>query len=475
MSHEQSTEHPYAAQAASAAAESKDDCTAENKGYVAKRGTSDKHAQHAKPGANGKPGIVRFGQGLMLYAYHSGTKAWRTKVMRNGRETTLDLGTWPAMTLREARNARLALRAADDPAQERRQAKASAVLAQAQTLRAISEAWIEARAENQHWSEKHRHEVTRRLELHVWPRLGERPIADITDEELLRAIRAIDNGNGVRTMSVTAARVADHLRLIYDYAEGEVAALRNQRNPLLRLEQRLPRVTPTMHHQAAKTIEAARDVLWAVEQRARPNAEDRRLTLFPLGVLAHRLIALTCLRKEELLAARWDEIDLAKAVWIVPKERMKVKSENRGDFPVPLSRQAVELLRMARQMSRGELVFGGPAGRVGGKTLNNLMSTGQRQAGLKHGMVPHSWRGTFTTLMAEGGSDDDRHEVLEAVLAHTVPGVRGAYLQGWFLERRRPLMQRWADLLLPEGAPTAAELVGLAEPAGNVVALRRVA
>jgi integrase len=444
-----------------------DQSTPDGKGYDAQFVSDPKRwdtaAKNVKAQPDGKPGILRFGGGLMLWAAKSGTKTWYAKVQRNGKQTTLTLGHYPMMSVKQAQAARLALRTAEDPGQERRQAKADAALAQTQTLRAISEAWLQARAENQHWTEKHRREVTRRLELHVLDpklKLADRPIAGITTVELEKLIRGMDRGaNG--KLSVTAHRVADHLRLIYDYAERRVKELEDRRNPIERIAQDLPGVVPTVHHAAAKTVEDARAVLRAVEARVE--------TLAPLGVLAHRFIALTAVRKEEALDARWSEIDFETATWTVPAKRMKVKGEGRGDFPVPLSRQAVELLRVARQLSPGELVFADASGRVGGRTLNNLMEIGQEKAGINLGMVPHSWRSTFTTLMNKGS-----HEVLEAVLAHAVPGVRGAYQQGWFLEERRPLMQAWADRLLPETEPGAAELVGL-EPATNVVALRREA
>jgi integrase len=395
----------------------------------------------------------------MLWVMPNGIKTWRCKVQRNGKSSTLTLGHFPAMTPKEARAARLALRTAADPARERRQAKADAALAQTQTLRAISEAWLQARGDNKHWSE-HRREITRRLALHVWPRFGDRPIADITTNELETCIKRADRGRDGKTLSITAHRVADHLRLIYDYAERRVKELEDRRNPIERLRHDLPGVAPSEHHPGAKTVEAARTILRAIEARA--------ATLAPLSVLAHRFLALTAVRKEEALGARWDEIDLEAALWVVPAERMKMEQEHR----VPLSRQAVDVLRAARQLSRGELVFASGSGRVGARTLNNVIEQGQKRAGLDRVMVPHGWRTTFSTLMNEGHGD--QRDAIEAALAHAVPGVRGVYMQGLFLERRRPLMQAWADILLPTSAPRAAELVGL-EPASNVMTLGRVA
>jgi integrase len=395
------------------------------------------------------------------------------------------------MTPKEARTARLDVRTAENPARERRLAKATALIAQAQTLRALGEAWLQARADNRHWSDKHRREVERRLARYVWPRLGDQPIAEITTAELEVCIRRIDSPHEPKHdhgkfwrgrprleatrvirpamqkpapkqhLSRTAYRVKDHLRLIYAFAERRVPALQDRRNPIERLAQDLPSVVPTEHHAAARTIEAARDVLRAVEARAE--------TLAPLGVLAHRFIALTAVRKEEALDARWTEFDLESALWVIPAERMKMKQQH----TVPLSRQAVELLRVARQLSRGELVFASASGRVGARTLNNLMTVGQKRKGLGCAMVPHGWRTTFSTLMNEVQHGDQR-DAIEAALAHAVPGVRGVYMQSLFLERRRPLMQAWADMLLPETAPTAAELVGV-DAATNVVTLARVA
>ena len=155
------------------------------------------------------------------------------------------------------------------------------------------------------------------------------------------------------------------------------------------------------------------------------------------GVPGLQLQILTAGRSGEARGARWSELDLESAVWVIPKERMKAKREHR----IPLPRQAVELLRKQPRIVGAELVF--PSSR--NTPLSDMTLTAVMRR-LKRTEVPHGWRSTFRDWV--GDCTDYPSELAEIALAHSVGSkVEQAYRRGDMLEKRRPLMQEWADFL----------------------------
>jgi integrase len=218
------------------------------------------------------------------------------------------------------------------------------------------------------------------------------------------------------------------------------------------------------------TIEAARAVLAAVE------AESRA---YPSLLLAHRLIALTGVRKREATEAQWREIDLAAATWTIPAERMK----SRRVFVVTLAPQAVEVLRAARRLAPSgcPLVFPATDKRIeplDDSTMNEHMKRALVRAEIPdRAHVPHGWRSTLFTVMK--AADHTLAPILSLMLDHLPDHASKAdrnYDSATLLPERRAASCAWADLLMV-GAPSAFALVGLqVEAAGdNVIPLRRAA
>ena len=152
--------------------------------------------------------------------------------------------------------------------------------------------------------------------------------------------------------------------------------------------------------------------------------------------LAFEFLVLTATRSGETRGARWNEIDAGSAVWTIPAERMKAKRAHR----VPLSDAALAVLSAARDLSDGSgLVFPSGAGReISDFGLSRVL---QR---LNVGAVPHGFRSSFRDWRSDSGAP---RELAEAALAHVVKGVEGAYARSDLFERRRLLMQSWADYL----------------------------
>jgi integrase len=196
---------------------------------------------------------------------------------------------------------------------------------------------------------------------------------------------------------------------------------------------------------AVTTLDAARCVL----------ARAEAMAAHPATRAAHRFLALTLVRPDNVNGARWEEFDLSAEapVWAIAAERMKMREAH----AVPLSRQAIEILDAMRPLT-GRCPFVFPNARFAHRPMSeNAMSYLLQRAGLGGVHVPHGWRATFSSVMNELHPADA--DAIERVLAHTPRDkVRAAYNRAGYFERRRELLQEWADLLLG-GMPAAEELI----------------
>ena len=153
---------------------------------------------------------------------------------------------------------------------------------------------------------------------------------------------------------------------------------------------------------------------------------------------ALQLLILTATRSGEVRGARWSEFDLEEKIWTIPAERMKAGVEHR----VPLSDQVLNILQRVPRLESVDMLFPDRSGR---KPISDLaLSKILRKQQL--GYVPHGFRSTFRDWA--GDHTEYARELLEASLAHTLESkVEAAYQRKDALERRRPLMQDWADFI----------------------------
>jgi integrase len=196
----------------------------------------------------------------------------------------------------------------------------------------------------------------------------------------------------------------------------------------------------------------------------RPSGVDRRHPMLPwqdapaafakmrethsMSARCLEFIALTAARLTEARAARLGEIDFDAATWTIPSDRMKMRRITSEPHVVPLSRQAVALVRELHQV-RGNtaLVF---AGRTPRKPITPGAVWQFSERVTEGKASPHGWRSTFRTWCADNGVE---REVAESALAHSLGGVEAAYNRAAMVERRRPVMAAWADFL--DGASAA--------------------
>jgi integrase len=404
---------------------------------------------------------LRFGDGLVLAILASGRRVWRCQLQRANRTTNVTLGELPAMNLKRARLARARIKVSGIPA-------VVPAAGEDRSFAAVAQDWLRTRRSR--WTPRALRHCEQRLALHVLPVWGKRQVAEITIRDCRYLIEELHAGVILRGRELggpaAAAAVKRALCGVFDLALAErwIAY-----NPMRQTLPFLPRQPRAKRQPAAVTLEQARKVLRAVERQAG--------RLGPTVILAHRFVALTGVRSEEALRARWSEIDLDAGVWTIPGARMKHRDDDRPHI-VCLAPQAIEVLRAARFFRRqdADLVFTShwlrKAG-LGHGALSAAMSAALKGTGLR--AVPHGWRGTFLTIVSERSRAD--RAVADIMLAHLPEGMSSdewRYSRAQWLEDQRRIACAWADLLL-EGSPSPHALLGLPreETQTNVVPLRR--
>ncbi|MEJ7669126.1 MAG: integrase arm-type DNA-binding domain-containing protein [Casimicrobiaceae bacterium] len=338
--------------------------------------------RNAKPAD--KP-IRRFDSGgLHLEVAPSRGKWWRLKYRIDGKEKRLSLGVYPDVALIDARTRRDAARKllanGVDPSAQRKADKREAAGRAANSFEAVAREWYAKQAHT--WVATHATDVLRRLQSNLFPEIGATPIAELTAPELLAAVRKIEQ-RGARDLAHRVLQVSGQV-LRYGIATG-----RCERDLSADLKGALAQ--HKSKHQAAVMPDELPALLRAID--GYPALGDQ-LTAYAL-----RLLALTFVRTNELIGATWNEIDLDGAVWIIPAERMKMKTEH----VVPLSRQSVEILRALQVIGGGSrYVF---PGRNRDKPISNstmlfaLYRLGYKGRQTGHGFrsnaagSPHPWSG----------------------------------------------------------------------------------
>src|SRR5579884_964022 len=288
---------------------------------------SDAAVRNAKPKTT--PYKISDGEGLFLPVTPAGGKYWRLKYFFGGKEKLLALGVFPEVSLAEARErraqARKVVATGKDPGEAKKEAKRILLQKQESTFEAVAREWHENRLAK--WTPEHAKKILKRLETHVFNRIGTRPIADITASELLSVMRKIEEHGGE-----IARRLLQVCGQVFSYA---VITERAAVNPAVSLRGALKPVVKS-NHAFIKPNELP-------EYLRKLEAYDGALQT----KLAMKFLLLTFVRTGELRAAEWSEIDLDKAEWRIPAERMKMKEMH----IVPLSRQAIAILKELQPIS----------------------------------------------------------------------------------------------------------------------------
>ena len=402
-----------------------------------------------------KPYKLADAKGLYLYVLPSGYRSWRWKYRLAGKEKRLVFGSYPDVTLAEARDHREAaarqLRNGDDPAVQKRQRTAAHSARAGATFEAVALDWYASQEGT--WSPRYASIIKRSLENDVFPRLGKLPIDAITTPLVLQVLRPIEERGAIET----AHRVRQRISEVFARAIGSGIV---DADPAAVAARALGKVKRGKFP-AVRTTEIARAVLRKVEERP----------AHPLTKLASRLLALTAVRSGVLRLAEpaeFEGLDGPSPIWRIPAAKMKLVVERKEDaafeFLVPLSRQAVQTINVAMEFTRsGPLIFRSmrhPRRPISDSTI----SKAYREAGFSGVHVPHGWRSTFSTIMNELAAVENRvgdRAIIDLMLAHVPSGVEAAYNRAAYMPRRRELAQEWADMLTLDLPAPATLLEGL--------------
>ncbi|GAM00355.1 tyrosine-type recombinase/integrase [Sphingomonas parapaucimobilis] len=373
-----------------------------------------------------RPYKVADSDGLYLLVQPSGALLWRFRYRCCGIERKLSLGSFPDVTLVQARRKRDEAKAelddGIDPVEEKRQRRLKAELAAQTTFALVAEEYI------QKMEREGRSPATikkARWFLELLDGIAKRPIAAITPHELLDVLKRVER----RGHHETALRLRSFAGRVFRYG---FATLRTERNPadILRGALTVPRVK---HHAAIVEPKKVGDLLRAID-----GYTGRPETLHALRIAPH-----VFLRPGELRQAKWSEIDFAEKVWRVPAERMKMKQPH----AVPLSRQVLFLLQDLRSLARdSEFLF--PALHTTKRCISdNTLNVALRRLGFENDeMTSHGFRAMASTLLNESGLWHP--DAIERALAHGEKDkVRAAYHRGAHWAERVRMAQWWSDYL----------------------------
>lgn len=385
------------------------------------------------------------GLGLYLAILPTGTKSWRMKYRFAGREKKLNLGPYPLLSLKQARDARDQARreivAGTDPGAKR---KASRLRAKTgETFEEVARSWHAQKKKS--LSPRYAEHILTRLEANAFPYFGRTPIKDVTPMTVLDAVRRIE-ARGAHTM---AHEVRGHISEVFVWA---IASGLTDNDPAAIIRKALA-PSGGGRRPALLKIEEARTLIAKIDKVALASTSTK---------LASRLLALTAVRPGVVrLAERheFEDLDGAHPLWRVPAAKMKLnkarKADSTFDFVVPLSRQAISTVQAAMDASTHKSwLFPGERGTkpISDSTLSQLYL----DAGYRDRHVPHGWRASFSTIMNEraaaAGRENDR-AIIDMMLAHMPGGVEAAYNRAAYMPRRRQIAQEWADLLFADVEP----------------------
>jgi integrase len=400
---------------------------------------TDKAIKALKPGPKARK--VSDGAGLFLLVNTDGSKWWRFKYRFEGREKMISVGVYPDTGLALARDkrddARRLLAAGINPSAHR----AAQKTAVADSFEAVAREWYAKEAPS--WVAAHGKRILTRLENDVFPRMGTRPVSQVTAPEILAVVRRIVDRKAVETAHRALANIGQVMRFA-------VATGRAPSDPTTALRGALP--SPNATHHAAITDPTALGALL----RAIAGYQGSPVVRAALRLAPHVFV-----RPGELRHAEWAEIDFKAqngALWTIPGAKMK----GGADHCVPLSSQSVAILReIAPLTERSRFVF--PGARSYHKPLSeNAVIAALRYLDYdKETVTGHGFRATARTLLDEALGHPPH--LIEHQLAHSVRDPLGrAYNRTSHLPERRVMMQRWSDYL-----------DGLRDNAGNVVPIRR--
>jgi integrase len=394
---------------------------------------TDTAARNAKPKT--APYKLFDGKGLFMIVTPSGGKWWRLKYRFDDKEKSLSLGTYPEITLANARDQRDALRRdvaqGVDPSARRITEKEMRVESAANSFEAIAREWLHTIGKTK--ASGYIDRIARRMEKEIYPAIGSKPITEIKPVDVLKAVKKIQE-RGARD---TAHRMLGECGRVFRFA---VASQRCERDVTADLRGALEPVEGT-HFAAVTEPKAAGALLRAIYDYSGS----------PQVCAALKIAPQVFVRPGELRSMEWEHINIETAEW------RYLVTKTKTEHIVPLSTQVVaELTALQTLTGHGRYVF--PSQRAGGRPMsdNAILAAFRRMGIAKDEMSGHGFRAMARTILDEVLGV--RPDLIEHQLAHSVKDANGrAYNRTSHLPERRKMMQQWADYL--DGLRAGAEII----------------
>lgn len=364
------------------------------------------------------------GGGLYLLVKTTGSKYWRLKYRIAGKEKLLAIGTFPLVTLAEARRkrdeAKKLIAEGIDPNQDKKQKKLAAQGEISNTFESIAREWYEGRKDR--WSVGYREDMMDAFEKDVFPYIGHRPIAEIKPLELLDLLSIMEK----RGVTDKLKKVRQRCGEVWTYA---IITGRAEYNPAPDLASAF--IPHQREHYAHLSVDELPEFLRSIDKYM--GSQIVRTAL--------RMLILTGVRPGELRKAEWSEINLDKAVWTIPAEKMKM----RRTHIVPLSEQVIDLLKQIQPIS-GSYQYVFPSRTDYRKHISDMaINTMIRRMGYSGRATGHGFRHTMSTILHD---QDFNTAWVEKQLAHVDKNsIRGTYNHAQYLDGRREVLQWYADYM----------------------------
>lgn len=365
------------------------------------------------------------GEGLNLLVRTSGTKSWQLKYRFIGKEKTLTLGTYPAVSLKEARKrkneAQLKLDQNIDPSAEKQQSKRDIKRLHDGKFKTVAQDWFNNQLPR--WSDSYARKTHQTLENWVYPQLNDTPVALITSRDLLDVLRAMEQSG----IGETTRKMKGVLENIFAFAivEGHI-----DNNPATGLQKALKAV-PRVNHQRALPAAKLGELMYKIETD----------TGHPVIRLSLMLLIYTNVRTNDIRQAEWLDFDLKNRIWVIPASKIKMKNEHR----VPLSKQAISILKDLKTLTGHQNWISKSPNTIDKPMSENAMLNLLKRIKMDKHTTVHGLRSTASTLLNEQGY---RPDVIEAQLAHVEKNqVRKAYNHAEYWEERIKMVQFWSDYI----------------------------
>ena len=365
-----------------------------------------------------KPGLYSADTTLYIRVSKTGGKSWIQRTIFNGERHDIGLGGWPVVTVEDAKEQALAnrrlIRSGGNPLTEKRKAKMP-------TFRESNNKVLEVNQAN--WrNEKTLINWQGGMQNYAFPVFGDKPIDEIGREDVLKVLTGIwSKKPGI------AKPLRQRIRKVFDWAQAHNYIEANPADD--RINGALPKLAGVKKNFRSLHYREVGEALIAIENTGSSQAAK----------LCFQFIILTAARSGEARGATWSEIDMEAREWRIPASRMKTGVEHR----VPLSNAAMVLLEKAKEL-RGDsgLLFPSPM-KTKSQISNDTLFVLLRNTGLAEKATVHGFRSTFRSWAAE--YTNTPREVAEMALAHAVKGVEGVYQRSDLFDRRRLLMDSWAE------------------------------